>query len=127
MILLDSHVVLWLVDNSPRLSTGARSLIAGSSPIFVSSLSHAEFAIKQLKDRLHLPPGFADLLITQGITTLPFTDRHAEAMSRFAGLSGHDPFDHMLLAQAASEGLRFLTADGHLADLDLDWIVDARA
>lgn len=127
MILLDSHVALWLVDDSPRLSNGARSLIAGASPVLVSSLSHAEFAIKQLKGRLQLPTGFAGLLAAQGLATLPFTDRHAEAMSRFTRLGGHDPFDHMLLAQAAAEGLGFLTADERLVDLDLDWIVDARA
>jgi PIN domain nuclease of toxin-antitoxin system len=65
----------------------------------------------------------ADALISaiadSGFLELPVTARHAAAVARLPDVHS-DPFDRLLIAQAISEPLRFLTADdvlGQYSDL----------
>ena len=125
MLLLDTHVALWVAAAPDRLGLGARSLIERSSPVYLSSVSHAELEVKQLLGKVRVPDGFVGWLADQGVSDLPFAAPHAAALRRFGELLRHDPFDRMLLAQAITEGLRFLTADVRLLALGRDWIVDA--
>ncbi|WP_434618642.1 hypothetical protein [Arthrobacter sp. A5] len=50
----------------------------------------------------------------------------ARAITGFPDLIGHDPFDRLLLAQAAANGMTFLTADRALPGLGLECVVSAR-
>jgi PIN domain nuclease of toxin-antitoxin system len=88
-------------------------------------VSHAEFRIKSMLGKLVLPDGFAELVGVQGFAHLAFNHRHAEEIGRFSDLVRHDPFDRMLLAQAAFERVAFLTVDRRLLDLGLDSVHDA--
>jgi len=124
VILLDSQVALWLLARPDRLGARAVDRLRRSTP-HVSAISFAEFAIKSMLGRLRLPDDFADQLQRQGVYHLPFTHRHAEAIPRFESLVRHDPFDRMILAQAAAEGGELLTADGRLLALGLDWVIPA--
>ena len=49
-------------------------------------------------------------LLSAGYLELPITGRHTLLVSTLPPLH-KDPFDRILLAQAASEGIPFLTAD----------------
>lgn len=124
-MLLDTHVLLWLVDDSPRLGVDARRRISGAASVFASAVSHTELVIKSMLGRLSLPDDLGTRLSDQGLRPLPFTDAHAAAITEFPALSHHDPFDRMLLAQASVEGLLFVTADARLIDLQLPWVVAA--
>jgi len=53
-------------------------------------------------------------LLTAGYEELPITGRHALLVSNLPPLH-KDPFDRILLAQAASEGIPLLTSDSVLA------------
>lgn len=126
-VLLDSHVVLWTVAAPDRLGPDAVGLLRSTSARYVSSITHVEFQIKAGLGKISLPPRFAELVTDQGMTPLPFTERHAVALADLPGhLVRHDPFDRMLLAQAAAEGLVFVTADSRLLDSGVDRVVDAR-
>jgi PIN domain nuclease of toxin-antitoxin system len=125
MLLLDTHVALWVAGAPERLGARARSLIERSVPVYLSAVSHAELEVKGMLEKVRVPDGFGDWIEEQGINHLPFTAAHARALRRFGELARHDPFDRMLLAQAVAEGLTFLTADSRLLDLGRDWIVDA--
>lgn len=125
MILLDSHVVYWSVTDAARLGSQTKDLINRSVHRYVSSVTHVEFRIKAMKGKLRLPENLAAALTSNDLLGLPFSAEHAAAMERFPELSGHDPFDRMLLAQAAHERLTFLTADRRLLKLDRPWISDA--
>lgn len=122
MILLDTHVVLWLLDDSPRLSASARSELLAARAVYVSAVSHAELRIKQLVGKIALPARWAERVAQQGLRSLPFTAAHADRLADFPELARHDPFDRMLLAQARSEGLDLLTADRRLLSLELPWV-----
>ena len=69
---------------------------------------------------------FESDLKTREFTEQPFTAKHALNIARFGSLVRHEPFDRMILAQAASENCKLITADQKLLDLGFDWIVDAR-
>lgn len=123
MILLDTQVVYWSMVEPERLGRRARSLIASTPSRFVSSITHVEFAIKQMKGKLHVPADLPASLAAAGFEALAFSDAHAQGIRDLPTLAGHDPFDRMLLAQAHVGGLSLVTSDRHL--LEFAGTVDA--
>ena len=82
MILLDTHALLWLYLDSPRLGREARELVARSDAVAYSSVSVAEIVIKHMLGRLEMP-GDGDLpraLAESGLLELPLTGPDALAM-----------------------------------------------
>lgn len=125
MLLLDSQVVLWLLDDSPRLGKGARESISSAVDVHVSAATVWELTIKTMLGKLAVPGGLADMLIDQGLSLLNVTAEHAEGIREFPELTRHDPFDRLLLAQASQAGLTLLTADRVLLSLNRTFVVDA--
>lgn len=115
-LLLDTHILLWLMEDSPRLSGRARSLISEASEIYVSSASIWEIAIKF---RLGKIKEDAEIVVAKlgaaGLRELNVNYRHAAATSKLPLLHG-DPFDRLLIAQAITELMQFLTADKRLTE-----------
>lgn len=128
MILLDTNALLWLYQDSPALGALSRERIARAPRAHFSAASVMEITIKHLLGRLPLPggEGFPDVFERSGLLELPFSARHAAALTRFPELARHDPFDRMLLAQASVESLELLTSDATLLSLGHAWIGDAR-
>ncbi len=114
-LLLDTHVFLWLLTNSPRLGHAARARIVEAEEVHVSAASIWEIAIKTGLGKLHAD---VDEIVrsvpASGLIELPITSRHA---ARVSGLPPHhnDLFDRLLVAQALTEPLLLLTADPQLA------------
>lgn len=125
-VLLDTHVILWTVGGSASLSARLRRVLESDAPLYFSAISSAEISIKTQLGLLDTPPDLSEQLVGLGLRELPFTTDSAAAMTRFSGLIHHDPFDHMLVAQAATHGLTFETADRKLLALGLPHINDAR-
>ncbi len=117
-LLLDTHLLLWAAEQSPRLSGAAHALIADPStePVF-SAASLWETAIKGGLGRDDFEVDCRLLrrgLLDNGYTELPVTGEHAVAVASLPPLH-KDPFDRLLLAQAMVEGIVLLTADAFLA------------
>lgn len=119
-VLLDTHVALWALADSPRLSKAARAVLADEgNECWVSSASVWEIAIKTVlgKYALGVPLARLGAAIEQaGFRTLDVTMRHAAAIEEVT-VSHADPFDRLLLAQCEVETLRLLTADRVLSKL----------
>ena len=114
-VLLDTHILLWWLDDSDDLSSRAREIISNpSNTIFISAVVLWEIRLKQSLGKLTLPSGFEAALADGSFEALPLTAAHTLGI---AGMPWHhrDPFDRMLVAQAAAEGFTFLTADRALA------------
>lgn len=109
-LLLDTHIVLWWRQNSPRIGGEARRAIGGADQVLVSAASAWEVALKTAIGRLRLKDPFAALVARSGFEELPIAFRHAQ---RLKSLPVHhaDPFDRMLIAQAQEEGLLLVTHD----------------
>ena len=127
MILLDTHVALWVDQSADRLGTQTRQLLESGELVCFSSVTVLEITIKRMTGRLRVPPDVSDRLREIGMEELPLSARHANALESFPTLVGHDPFDRALIAQAHVEGASFSTADRALLGLGQDWIVDARS
>lgn len=114
-LLLDTHMLLWLMSDSPRLTRRARTLIVNAAEVYVSSATVWEIAIKFRLGKLEEEPEkIVDQLDAAGLKELNVTYRHALATVRLPLLHG-DPFDRLLIAQAITEPLHLLTADARLA------------
>ena len=125
MLLLDSQALLWLLDDNPRLGSQARQAITSAQGVYVSAATVWELTIKTMLGKLFVPADFSKRLTTQGLLPLSITAEHAEAIRDFPELTRHDPFDRLIVAQAARAGLRLLTADHVLLNLRRDFILDA--
>lgn len=114
-ILLDTHVYLWWLANSPRLGQEASEIIATADSVYISSASIWEAAIKTTTGKLEADiDELCEQIHGSGFVELPVTLRHAAASARLP-LLHKDPFDRMLVAQAQTEPLHLLTADHKLA------------
>ncbi|MBA3597398.1 MAG: type II toxin-antitoxin system VapC family toxin [Methylibium sp.] len=114
-LLLDTHIVLWMLRDARELGAQARKLIGAADELYVSSVSIWEAAIKAAAGKLPIDmPRMEAQLLATGCLPLPMTWAHAVAYRQLPPLH-RDPFDRMLVSQAMSEPLRFLTHDAALA------------
>jgi PIN domain nuclease of toxin-antitoxin system len=117
-LLLDTHVFLWTVGDSPRLSGSARELIGAADEVYVSTASLWEISIKASVGKIDADLGqLAAAIAGSGMLPLPVSLAHALQVGRLPLLHGHkDPFDRLLVAQSMAEPLMLLTADHKLAE-----------
>jgi PIN domain nuclease of toxin-antitoxin system len=113
--LLDTHTLLWLVTDDPRLSDAARNtFLDTNNELLCSAVVGFEIAVKHSLGKLELaepPRTFIDNRIrNNALTPFPVTIAHAV---RVADLPYHhrDPFDRLLIAQALEEDIPLLSAD----------------
>ena len=115
-LLLDTHLFLWSVTDSARLSAEARSSILAADEVYVSAVSIWEVAIKAGLGRIQGDVRqLAEAIGGSGFVELPVTALHAATVAEL--LPHHrDPFDRLLVAQAMTEPLILLTADAALLE-----------
>ncbi len=111
--LLDSHALLWLVEENPRLSATHLRRLGNAEVVMVSAVSIWELAIKRALGRLTTPPDFLEGIAASSLRPLPVRLEHGDLAG---SLPPHhrDPFDRMLVAQAMLEGLTLVTADPNM-------------
>ena len=111
MLLLDTHVVLWWLDDPAALEAPARRLIADPrNRVFVSAAVAWEITVKRQFGKLDAPDNLETALAEERFQHLPITVRHALAVAELPAIHG-DPFDRLQVAQARLEGLTIVTRD----------------
>ena len=117
-LLLDTHLLLWASEDSPRLPALASSLIADSENLLLFSVASIwEISIKHAKglESFHAGPGMVwEGLLENGYAELAVLGKHAIAAGNLPPIH-KDPFDRILIAQAMVEGITFLTTDKVIA------------
>lgn len=117
-LLLDTHVALWAITDSPKLPQRARELIESpKATIWISAASIWEIAIKHSLGRGDMPVSSQDArqyFQESGYRFLPIDADHTVAVE---ALPPHhqDPFDRILVAQALIEPMRLITHDSQVA------------
>lgn len=111
--LLDTHALIWFLDDDKRLSRRAREVIAPrQNRLFYSAASVWEMAIKISIGRLDFTDDPILACDREGIDSLPITAHHAWSNRLLAIRPDHkDPFDRMIAAQAIAEGLPVISSD----------------
>lgn len=116
-ILLDTHTLLWLVSAPDQVSGAAREQIADSTrEVMVSAVSAWEIAIKTRLGRLDGEPllsAWPDIMAAMAVTELAIEAADAILAGRLAW-NHRDPFDRMIVAQAARRGLTIATRDADI-------------
>lgn len=117
-LLLDTHVALWAITDSDRLSRTARELItADRAVVWVSVVSLWEIAIKHSLGRGDMPvsaKAAAGYFRASGFRVLAIQAEHTMGIEDLPDIHG-DPFDRLLVAQALAEPMRLLTHDALVA------------
>ena len=117
-LLLDTHLLLWITQKSPRLSPAALKLVGNQENELIYSVASLwEFGIKCAKapDQFNVSPSeLREALLQNGYIELDITGRHVLAIASLPILHA-DPFDRMLIAQSAVEGITLLTSDEKVA------------
>jgi PIN domain nuclease of toxin-antitoxin system len=123
-LLLDTHVLLWWLDNNPRLSVYARTVIADSdNQVFVSAVSGWEISIKRAIGKLAAPEDLLGAIAANNFESLAIKMEHTLPLGDLP-LHHHDPFDRMLIAQALYEDLILLSGDKKIALYEVPRIED---
>ncbi len=118
-LLLDTHVALWVFASPQLLKPEVRSAVTEPrNTVMVSAISVWEVEVKRALGKLDAPEGFAALCVDRGFDPLDVTFRHAEVAGALP-LHHTDPFDRMLVAQAISENLEFVTKDRAMSAYDV--------
>ncbi len=114
-LLLDTHVLLWSLNDSDRLGPTARSLLADrANDVLVSVASLWEVALKSQVGKLRADlQGISNAITRSGVALLGINVAHLVALT---GLPRHhkDPFDHLLIAQAMSENAALMSDDRNM-------------
>ena len=119
-ILLDTHVLIWALENNPTLTDGAvNAIVEGNNMVFVSSASVWEISIKQKLGRLEVPDNLLEEIRLHRFTLLHINADHAQLAGSLPYIH-KDPFDRMLIAQAIIEKLVLLTRDEPIAKYDVN-------
>ena len=118
-LLLDTHILIWALNDDPALSETARELILDpDNVVYYSTVSVWEIAIKHAAHPDNV--GFtgrelADFCRDAGYLCLDVKDRHVFALETLKypedAPRHNDPFDRMLISQAKAENMTLLTHD----------------
>lgn len=109
-LLLDTHVVLWWLDDNPTLSDEIKSTLDKEPEVYVSAATVWEVAIKQAIGKLIAPPDLPAKVRDSGFRELRINFEHAIIAGGLPPIH-NDPFDRMLVAQAQCENLTLVTRD----------------
>ncbi len=122
-LLVDTHVLLWWLDDPTRLSEAAGAAIRdGANVVFVSAATAWEIVIKKTLGKLDVPDNLDEVLRECRFTPLPITIAHALAVLSLP-MHHRDPFDRMLVAQARAEGMTVVTRDPKVLEYAVSNIV----
>lgn len=115
-LLLDTHALLWWLEDHPALSRAAHAAIADrDTTVAVSAASLWEISTKQNLGKLRIPvDDVVGTLTANRLDGLMITPEHAWAAGQLP-LHHRDPFDRILIAQAQLEGLTIVTRDPRIA------------
>ena len=119
MIVLDTHVLVWVMDDDAKLGPEVRRTIVEASrgnEVGVSAITPWEIALLVEKGRLRLAREIAEwldaALAAPGVRLLPIEPRIALDSVRLPGAFHADPADRLIVATARHWSATLITADG---------------
>ena len=122
-LLLDTHTLLWLLDEHEKLSKKVSQKLADTSNhLYVSIASLWETTIKIMNNRLPAHASVDDFLQEikkHPITVLNIDEKYLQTL---AALPFHhkEPFDRIILSTAITEDMVLITKDEDIKKYDVE-------
>ena len=117
-LLLDTHILLWAAGEPEQLSSKAKALIEDpENQLYFSAASLWEISIKNKLGRADFKVDLAVLrrnLLDNGFEEIAINSAHTIGVDALPNIH-KDPFDRMLVAQTAVEGITLISADKIMA------------
>lgn len=118
-LLLDTHIVLWILTDDKKLPSKVRELLSsGRHELYYSTASTWEISIKHMlhPDRMTISGKlFTEYCKHAGFTVLNIKDIHVHSLESIKKKENspkhNDPFDRIMIAQAKCENMKFITHD----------------
>jgi PIN domain nuclease of toxin-antitoxin system len=120
MILVDTHVVLWLALEPARISRKAAGVIEetrhSGQGLAISDMTLLEIAVIESKSRIHLSASLETFLteVESRFVVLPITGRVCVRAMGLPVTYPKDPADRIIGATALVEGIPLITADSDI-------------
>lgn len=117
-LLIDTHILLWVLEADTQLSARATELIRSTTnEVFVSAASLLEISIKKKLGKLDTTRTasevFQEMTRVLAIQLLPILPHHVDAYQSIPLYEDHrDPFDRLLIATAFADNLTLISDDG---------------
>ena len=122
-LLLDTHVIIWALEDSFRLPLDIKEMICDSkNEIYVSTVSLWEIALKKHKNPELMPFSARQIRDYCQRAGYIFLSLSVDNVSVFETMNfnGHkDPFDQMLLCQSESNNMKLITHDLAIKTLNI--------
>ena len=113
-LLIDTHVLIWLMVGSPKLTNRCLDLLRSEGcELFFSAASLWEVALKHERKPDKIPVAAEQVgryCRECGIRQVPVRFEHALKISELDKIHA-DPFDRMLVSQALVEGMKLVSHD----------------
>ncbi|RYF65315.1 MAG: type II toxin-antitoxin system VapC family toxin [Cytophagaceae bacterium] len=117
-LLIDTHILLWVLEADTQLSARAAELIRSTTnEVFVSAASLLEISIKKKIGKLDTSRSsteiYQEMTRVLAIQLLPIQPHHLDAYQSIPLYEDHrDPFDRLLIATAFADNLTLISDDG---------------
>jgi PIN domain nuclease of toxin-antitoxin system len=122
--LLDTHAIIWYLEDAVNLPSAIRETIDNQgNDIFFSMVSFWEITIKVSLGKLKLKLPFDELLNKikmHDFNVLQIEEKHLRELANLPFLH-RDPFDRLLISTAVAENLTIITADEEIYKYDTAW------
>lgn len=112
--LLDTHTLIWFLEDNPKISKKADNLIKDkNNNIYVNVISFWEMAIKLSIGKLKLPEPFHIIIQKTKNIDIEILQLHTDYILKIENLPFHhkDPFDRILVTTAITEQLPIISID----------------
>lgn len=113
-LLLDTHVLLWWLDDPAKLTSQAHQAISDpNNEVLVSSAVIWELVIKSMTGKLTIPRDLEEVIKRSRFEHLGISYNHVLSVLSLPSIH-RDPFDRMLVSQALLEQATLVTRDQQL-------------
>ena len=129
MLLIDTNVLAWLLEDNPKLGALTRQLLGHEETIHMSVASIWEARLKQRRHGNFDIDGYERFVSSGALELIPLQGDHVETMhTHRSSIHHNDPFDLVVIAVAIHEGMTLVTSDQTIIDLKVSGltVLDSR-
>lgn len=118
--LIDTHIFLWWLNGDIKLPESVQHILKNpQNQVYVSIATLWEISIKHTLGKLSLKTSLSEMISSSGFDLLSITELHILELEKLP-LLHNDPFDRVLIAQAKTEHLLFITVDQKIKNYDIE-------